>query len=101
MNPLFNSCLGTAVCSTFNNVTLDVVSWVAVCCCSAAYQAWPVVHTTLSDAGLKGVDVEEVSSSLQDSRSYCVTTISNQSSSSSSSSSSMCWAEGRRRDTQL
>lgn len=25
----------------------------------AAYQAWPVVHTTLSDAGLKSVDVEE------------------------------------------
>jgi hypothetical protein len=25
-----------------------------------AYQAWPVVHTTLSDAGLKSVDVQEV-----------------------------------------
>eukprot|EP00882_Tetradesmus_deserticola_P019726 GHRQ01021256.1.p1 GENE.GHRQ01021256.1~~GHRQ01021256.1.p1 ORF type:complete len:135 (+),score=5.55 GHRQ01021256.1:725-1129(+) len=41
----------------------------------AAYQAWPVVHTTLSDAGLKGVDVQEVSSSLQDSTSSCLTVL--------------------------
>jgi hypothetical protein len=58
--------MSAAVYSISVYASLDVVSWVAVCCCSAAYQAWPVVHTTLSDAGLKGVDVEEVSSSLQD-----------------------------------